>query len=121
MDWFVSSILEQPEAHEDPDEVLCLLLSKKHGRTVLRNLTTLVVNGKIKGGGKASTDQRANQARKLAQDIYEGFQAIAATKTLKEPGEKLALTVPQKAMAHEMADTMRTHFRRLPKTIVAKV
>ncbi|KAF9973521.1 hypothetical protein BGZ65_009213, partial [Modicella reniformis] len=51
---------------------LDLLLDKKHGRTLLRNLGALVMSGTT--GNRTSTDPLAQQARALAKSIYDDLK-----------------------------------------------
>lgn len=99
---------------------LDLLLTKKHGRTIMRNLVTLVVNGKIDERGGASNDEKAIKARFIAKEIYASLTGVVGNIDPVKT-RKLNLTIPQKAMAHKMADCIRSHFRKLPSTVVNKV
>ncbi|KAF9992657.1 hypothetical protein BGZ79_002800, partial [Entomortierella chlamydospora] len=98
---------------------LDLLLTKKHGRTIMRNLVTLVVNGKIDKTGAASNDEKAIEARFIAKEIYAGLMGVVGNIDPVKT-RKLNLTIPQKAMAHKMADCIRSHFPKLPSTVVNK-
>ncbi|KAF9177938.1 hypothetical protein BGZ49_005469, partial [Haplosporangium sp. Z 27] len=105
----------------NPVDPLDMLLSQKHGRSIIRGLVTLIANGKFDGRGGQPKDEGAIKARSIAQDIFNRFKSLLGE---FEPikGEKyLTLTVAQKAMAHEMADDLRLHFRRLPSVIVGKM
>ncbi|KAF8976772.1 hypothetical protein BGZ46_007981, partial [Entomortierella lignicola] len=99
---------------------LDLLLTKKHGRTIMRNLVTLVVNGKIQNTGAAPTDENVLKDRSIAEEIYAGLkEAIGNNNPIKT--RKLTLKIPQKAMAHKMADCIRFHFRKIPSVVVNKM
>ncbi|KAF9986154.1 hypothetical protein BGZ65_008642, partial [Modicella reniformis] len=81
----------------DPNP-LDLLLTRKYGRSIIRNLTTILMSGKTTDTRKP-TDPKGWVARSVAEEIVGGLKSVVgAVKPLKGH-MKVALTVVQKSMA----------------------
>ncbi|KAF9939392.1 hypothetical protein BGZ65_010641 [Modicella reniformis] len=97
-----------------------LLLTKKYGRSIIRNLTTILMNGKITGTRKP-TDPNGWAARSMTEEIVGGLRSVVgAVKPLKG-NMKVALTVKYKyrkrfsfktrtrSLKHPPPDTMQQY------------
>ncbi|KAK3825472.1 MAG: hypothetical protein J3Q66DRAFT_396445 [Benniella sp.] len=62
----LNSVRSQSTAGVEADAVLEMILDKKHGTTIVRNLVALILNGSIDHRGKPTTDPIALQARAIA-------------------------------------------------------
>jgi hypothetical protein len=100
---------------------LDLLLQKKYGRTVLRNLAVHLLNGKASGRGGKTENEGTKRSQVLGESIYD--QLIETIGTIEPINQyhSISLSIPLKQMVHAVHDNIRTHFRRLPAIIAKKV
>lgn len=110
-------MIEDPQ-HIDP---LDLILSKQDGETVIRNLIALMLNGKIAGGRPPKKDSKASRARTLAQSIYNDMRTVLPDLNPVKGSLNIPLSIPQSELAREIHTSLRTHFSRLPETIISRV
>ncbi|KAI8358157.1 hypothetical protein B0O80DRAFT_275249 [Mortierella sp. GBAus27b] len=105
-----------------PMNPLDLLLDRKHGRTLVRNLSALVMNGKI-DRGRTSNDPCGKQARELAKSTYEDLSQVVpgVLPLTPESYKDMHLAVPNADICVNMHTAIRSHFRRLPELITAKM
>lgn len=112
----------ESDSSTSPMDPLDLLLDKKHGKTLIRNLSSLVINGSI-GQGRASDDPSGQLARELAKQIYSdmgsAFPGVMPLSTMVSG--KMSLAVPNGDMAVNIHTSIRVHFGRLPELITTKV
>ncbi|KAI8347585.1 hypothetical protein B0O80DRAFT_532956 [Mortierella sp. GBAus27b] len=101
---------------DQSDDPLDLVLSKQYGRSIFRNLVTLLVNGAVKDT-REPTDASGWKARAIAQEIYDGLKSAVGVMEPLRGDLDASLTVVQKCMSHLMADNFRAHFKRLPLVI----
>lgn len=97
---------------------LDLLLRKASGTLFIRNLATLILDGKL--GKKTSQDVNGIAARNLAQRTYERYKEIAHG---LRPLNTTSINTGDNVMEFGLSVFVpfQTHFKRLPNTIVAKV
>jgi hypothetical protein len=109
----------EPESSMNP---LDLLLDKKHGRTLVRNLGALIMKGRI-DRGRGSKDPCGQKARALAKSIYEDLnQAVPGVLPLDpEAYETMHLGVPNADICVNVHTAIRTHFGRIPELVTTKV
>ncbi|KAI8355920.1 hypothetical protein B0O80DRAFT_528319, partial [Mortierella sp. GBAus27b] len=101
---------------DQSDDPLDLVLSKQYGRSIFRNLVTLLVNGAVTGN-REPTDASGWKAKAIAQEIYDGLKSAVGVMEPLRGDLDGPLTVVQQCMSHLMADNFRAHFRRLPLVI----
>ncbi|KAF9919261.1 hypothetical protein BGZ65_012266, partial [Modicella reniformis] len=90
---------------------LDLLLTKKYGRSIIRNLITILMNGKITDTFKP-TNPNEWAARSIAEEIVGGLKSVVRVVKPLKGDMKVALKVVQQSMAHLM-DNLRAHFHLL--------
>ncbi|KAI8361974.1 hypothetical protein B0O80DRAFT_524386, partial [Mortierella sp. GBAus27b] len=98
------------------DDPLDLVLSKQYGRSIFRNLVTLLINGAVKGS-REPTDASGWKAKAIAQEIYDGLKSAVGVMEPLRGDLDAPLSVVQQCMSHLMADNFRAHFKRLPLVI----
>jgi hypothetical protein len=114
-------ILNEVRSVPQRSEPLDVLLDKKHGYTIVRNLVALVLNGAIDNRGRPTRDPEAIRARSSAQSIYDDLcNELPELKPMKGSC-KIPLSIPQMELAREIHCNLRIHYGRLPETIVTKV
>ncbi|KAF9921380.1 hypothetical protein BGZ65_010399, partial [Modicella reniformis] len=106
LEFFILDTLRSPNEAGDSLDVI---LDKTHGDTLVRNLITLILNC-----------AKAIQARALARSIYDDMcKELPDLKPFKG-SQDIPLSIPQSELAREILSALRTHFGRLPETIVSK-
>jgi len=97
---------------------LDLLLMKAPGTLLIRNLATLILDGKL--GKKTSQNVDGIAARNLAQRTYDRYKKIAHG---LHPLNATSINTGDNIMELGLSVfvSVQTHFKKLPNTIVAKV
>jgi ribosomal protein L17 len=120
---YVIATLESPSTSTDTTNTdpLDLLLTKKFSHAIVRSLVTLIINGKIKTCGSEYKDQKSVQSKMIAEAVYSQLISTTGKIDRLNTNKELVLNVPQKCMSHEIANNIRSHFKKLPFLIVNKV
>ncbi|KAF9344550.1 hypothetical protein BGX34_005554, partial [Mortierella sp. NVP85] len=98
---------------------LDLLLNPTHGKTLIRNLGSLIVNGSITQG-RVSNNPHGRQARDLAKQIYEKLRKDVTLPLKSMVDGKMSISVPNAEMAVNIYTAIDVHFERLPEVITTR-
>jgi hypothetical protein len=103
---------------DGPFDSLDVLLEKESGALFLRNLTSLVLNGKVKR--KETTKAKSFQAKNMAQRIFLRYKEITP---YLGPVNKSGMSLGDVIMEFgaSISLTIRQHFRKLPATVTNRV
>jgi len=99
---------------------LDLLLNPTHGKTLIRNLGSLIVNGSI-DQGRVANDPPGRQARELAKQIYGKLKKDVTLPLKNMVDGKMSVSVPNAEMAVNIYTAIGVHFGRLPEVITTRV
>jgi hypothetical protein len=77
---------------DDESSTLDLLLSKKYGRTALRTLSTLILNGKLDTRGRKTDNEKAKSCQELGEEMYNLLVKTVSRQVMVNIG--LSLSIP---------------------------
>ncbi|KAI8363131.1 hypothetical protein B0O80DRAFT_420925 [Mortierella sp. GBAus27b] len=117
-----SITINHPPSSSSPSmDPLDLFLNKQHGQTLIRNLISLILNGKI-NGGRSSKDPCGIQARQEAQQIYRELELVfSGVIPLNVKDDRMCLATAIGEMAAKIFTSIRVHFGRLPELISTRM
>jgi hypothetical protein len=126
--FLISHLHDEASMDLDPSEngskdadPLDIILDRKHGATVVRNLVALVLNGHVESKKSHTSNQESIRSQELAQSTYDNLRGILTDLQAVKGSSTIPLGHPQQALAVEIHSALRTHFTRIPEIVVSKV